>query len=730
MKIIRVGLDVPIATLFDYHVDDASPADVGLRVLVPFGRRRMLGVIVEVTTDTPVPRNQLRAALRILRDEPGLGPEDLRLLQFAAAYYHHPLGAVIMNALPLKLRRLGKEPRVMGYALTEAGAAVATNELPSRAMVQKQVLSRLQTEQRLTVTSLRALAPSAPAVARSLVRRGWLQPCAIGEQAQPAAAARPVSTPVIAPVLTGQQAEAAAAVCARLNVFRTWLLQGVTGSGKTEVYLRIIEEVLALGRQALVLVPEIALTPQLETLLRLRFGGVLLVTLHSGLNETQRLQNWLAAQSGRARIILGTRLAVFVPLPAPGIIIIDEEHDTSFKQMEGLRYSARDLAVTRARMANIPVVLGSATPSLETCHNARRERYGLLRLDQRINMPPPRISCVDTRGKELRHGLSPTLLEAIASRLAAAEQSLVFINRRGYAPALMCHACGWLSGCHRCSAQLVLHLRQRRLRCHHCGHQTAIPTACPDCGNTDLSPVGQGTQRVEDALVEHFPKARVLRIDRDSTRGRDIWPRMRERIQAREVDILIGTQILAKGHDFPHLSLVGVLNADSSLYSADFRAPERLFALLTQVAGRAGRGTVPGEVLIQTEFPGHPLYAALRANDTATYTEQLLQERRQAGFPPFVHQALLRSEAPKLETAMGFVEKAAAIARTLPHAVTIYDPVPASMTRLAGRERAQLLVQAGSRAELHRFLGHWLNQLSAEKSGHTRWMLDVDPLEF
>ncbi len=532
------------------------------------------------------------------------------------------------------------------------------------------------------------------------------------------------------PPLTLAQSEAVSAICSGLDGFSAFLLLGITGSGKTEVYLRVIDVVLRAGRQALLLVPEIALTPQLEAMVRERFPGVPLTSLHSGLNETERLDHWLAVQSGGARIVLGTRLAVFAPLPQLGLIVVDEEHDASYKQMDGLRYSARDLAVVRAQQRGVPVVLGSATPALETYYNTETGRYRLLELPQRINAAPPRIDCVSIRDQKPAEGLTPRLLAAIAERLARGEQSLVFINRRGYAPVLMCHACGWLSNCHRCSAQLVLHLRDRQLRCHHCGHQVPVPVTCPECGNPELAPLGQGTQRVEAALTQHFPNARILRIDRDSTRNRHAWRDMRNQIHAREVDILVGTQILAKGHDFPHLSLVGILNADSLLYSADFRAPERLFALLSQVSGRAGRADVQGEVLIQTEFPQHPLYAALRGQDYAYFARSLLAERRQAGFPPFVYQALLRAEATKLETALAFLEAAAHAGKAISQRITMYDPVPAGMVRLAGRERAQLLVQCDTRAELQIFLAAWQAKLADHPSRRARWSLDVDPLAF
>jgi len=663
MKIIRVALDVPVPKLFDYRADDAASVDVGRRVVVPFGRKISVGVIIEATDATSIAPQRLKHALRVLRDAPGLEAAELELARFASEYYHHPLGAVVTGTLPARLRR----------------AAPPRND----------------------------------------ESRGRFVPAAAGAALDSAG-----------PALTGEQERALAAVRASLGRFEAHLLLGVTGSGKTEVYLHAIAAVLAAGRQALLLVPEIALTPQLEAMVRGRFPAVAVVSLHSGLNESERLAHWLAAQSGRARIVLGTRLAVFTPMPELGIIVIDEEHDSSFKQAEGFRYSARDLAVVRARQRGVPVVLGSATPALETYFNAVTGRYRLSTLGERVGSTLPRVECVDTRGERLEDGLSPRLLAAIAEHQARGEQSLVFVNRRGYAPVLMCHGCGWISGCHRCSAQLVLHLGEQRLRCHHCGHQSPAPAACPRCGNPQLAPLGQGTQRVEAALSRLFPQSRVLRIDRDSVRPRHAWPDMRRRIQQREVGILVGTQILAKGHDFPHLNLVGVLNADSLLYSADFRAAERLFALLTQVAGRAGRAGAPGTVLIQTEFPGHPLYQALREQDYRAFADNLLSERRQAGFPPYVHQALLRAEAPRLATALGFLGDAARLGRRLALPVTIYDPVPAAMPRRAGRERAQLLVQSESRARLQRFLHAWYEKLCAARVTPARWAIDVDPLEF
>jgi len=729
MQIVRVAIDVPLAQTFDYRAA-ALEVSVGDRVVVPFGKRNVIGVAVELADGSDLAPERLRNVARVL-PHPRLGDADLRLLRFASDYYHYPLGQVVMNALPQRLKRAAAIARVAPhYRATDAGLLAQPADLPSRAKLQRRVLESLRAQRVLAPEEVKALGPRARAAMEDFVQRGWAErvdaPAAI-------VAATGESTLGPAHALTPAQAAAVEVIAAQLGRFQALLLVGVTGSGKTEVYLRVCERVLASGGQVLMLVPEIALTPQLEAMVQARFPDTAVASLHSGLNETERAEHWLAAHSGRARIVLGTRLAVFTPLPRLALIVVDEEHDTSLKQTEGLCYSARDLAVVRASQRGVPIVLGSATPALESYHNATSGRYVLVELPERINARPPRIGCIPLEDAGKRNGLAPRLLEAIGERLRRQEQSLVFINRRGYAPVLMCHSCGWLSGCHRCSAQLVLHMPARELHCHHCGHQAPVPGACPTCGNPALSPIGQGTQRVEDALAGHFPEARILRIDRDTTRRKHAWGRMREQIRAREVDILVGTQMLAKGHDFPHLALVGVLNADSMLYSADFRASERLYALLTQVAGRAGRGEAQGEVLIQTEFPEHPLYAALRAQDLHGFAHRLLAERGASGFPPYVHQALLRAEASQLASAIDFLESARSIgeqtARESGAPVSLYDVVPATMVRLAGRERAQLLVQSDSRSALHAFLRDWTARLATSRPSAARWALEVDPVE-
>src|SRR5882724_663677 len=505
--------------------------------------------------------------------------------------------------------------------------------------------------------------------------------------------------------LTADQASAVSAIATKLGGFATVLLHGVTGSGKTEVYLHLIARVLERGGQALVLVPEISLTPQLEGRFREAFPEAQLALMHSGLEDIARTSGWLEAARGDAGIVLGTRLAVLAPLPKLALIVVDEEHDSSFKQQEGLRYSARDAAVYRAKLAGCPVVLGSATPSLESWYNFRQGRYERIELAQRASPGArlPAVRTVDLRAHPAEHGFCAPLLEAISQRLARREQSLVFINRRGYAPVLTCEACGWYAGCARCTGRLVLHAPDRRLHCHHCGGQQPIPRACPTCGNVDLKAMGRGTQRVEETLAARFPEARIVRIDRDSARRRAELTRTLAEIRRGVGDILVGTQILAKGHDFPNLTFVGVLNADTALLSTDYRAAERLYAVLSQVAGRAGRREQPGEVLVQTRYPDHPLFAALASHDFAGFAESQLAERKNAGFPPYVFEAALRAETPQLERTMAFLRDARALA-VAPEGVRVFDPVPHVITRRSGFERAQLVIQSDSRAPLQAYL--------------------------
>lgn len=722
--IARIALDVPLPGPFDYLIPPAFASLLpGQRVVVPFGRRQMAGIVVGLADKSDFAPERLKPIQQVFSEEQPLPDELLSLLQFASQYYHYPLGETVMRALPGLLREAQDLPdQKLGWlALTEVGREALAG-LPKRAVVKQKLFAMLSHAPACSYDALREQGSSAAAQVRDWLHSGWL-----------VAAEPPATTYTASPIprLNSEQMHAVNSVVASLGQFKTWLLHGVTGSGKTEVYLNIVAEVLQRGGQALVLVPEINLTPQLEGRFRSRFPNHRLVTLHSNLAEGERLRNWQAAMTGKADVVLGTRLSIFTPLPRLAIVIVDEEHDASFKQQEGLRYSARDIAAVRAQRRAVPLLLGSATPSLESWYNARSGKYGLLQLKERAvsSARLPTIRRVDTRINEPTEGLTEPVIEALRQTVARGEQALVFLNRRGYAPVLYCPGCGWKADCHRCSAALVWHARHKRLRCHHCGHEERPPAACPKCGNMDLRPIGEGTQRIEDVLQSRLPQARILRVDRDSTRARGSFDEMLGQIHGREIDILVGTQMLAKGHDFPHVSLVVVLNADGALYSTDFRAGERLFALLMQVAGRAGRAELAGEVWIQTQFPEHPLYLALQQHDYNGYAEELLMQRKSAGFPPYEFQAVLRAEAQQVQQLEQFLQQAARLAQPLSNEVLVYDPVESLMPRVANRHRWQLLLQSESRQSLQKLLFQWEPQLWKIAPRELRWNLDVDPLD-
>ena len=716
--ILRVALDIPLPKLFDYRAEDATRADIGCRVLVPFGKKRVVGLIVEVADESKIPASRLRSAEKILREVAPLTREWLDLLKFCSGYYQRPLGEVAAAALPPRLRTNRAVPDApSAYALLPAGQA-ALAMIPSRQGRLRALLTRL------------ALGPASASEipvrgVRSLLERGigagWIAPFAPDP---------PEPGFVRAHELTSEQEDALEILRRGSDKFGVSLLFGVTGSGKTEIYLQLISETLGRGKQVLVLVPEIALTPALELAFRARFPGACIVTQTSATPELERARGWLLAHRGLAHIVLGTRLAVFVPLPRLGLVVVDEEQDISFKQREGVRYSGRDLAVARANIAGAPVVLCSATPSLETFHHAASGKYRLVSLTRRAihEATLPAIRLIDTRVHPLKDGFAAPLLEAVAARLARDEQSLVFLNRRGYAPVLACPSCGWVKGCLRCSAHMVMHIAERGLRCHHCGLAERIPRTCPECGNPDLQAFGRGTQRVELSLVEKFPHARILRLDSDAVRARSRVEDLLER--AERADILVGTQILAKGHHFERLTLVGVLNADAGLFSTDYRASERSFAQLQQVGGRAGRANLPGEVLIQTRYPGHPLYQALARHDYPGFAKSLLAERREAAFPPFVFEAVLRAESSDAVRAMRFLRSAIERAPRRPSSIALFDPTPMSLARLGGVERAQVLLQSRSRPRLQAFLSGWSEALYDMPAHGVRWHLDVDPIEF
>lgn len=662
LKVGRVALDVPLAREFDYLAGDAEAADIGRRVTVPFGNQRLVGLLLELCDQSAVPVEKLKPIEHLHRETPALSAEWLGFLKFCARYYHHPVGQVMLQALPPRLRKPLPWKFMRRRSKTSATTPVATT------------VHALNSDQQAVVEQL----------------------------------ARDLDPPR----------------------FAVSVLQGVTGSGKTEVYLALARHALASGGKVLLLVPEINLTPQLEARVRSHFPDVAVLALHSELAGQARVEHWLRLAEPGPLLVVGTRLAVLAPLPGLALVVVDEEHDSSYKQQEGLRYSARDMALVRARDAGCPVLLGSATPSLETLAQVERGRYRRLRLDRRADprARPPAIELVDLRTHPPVQGLAAPTLEALRETLGRGEQALVFINRRGYAPALWCAECGWSAPCPRCSARLVVHLRARQARCHLCGWQQAIPRVCPECGNQELRAAGEGTQKLEEALRAHFPAARLLRVDADTMAGKGQFAQLRSTVLEGGADLLVGTQMLSKGHDFPGLTCVVVVNADGGLFSADFRASERLFAQLLQVAGRAGRAGRPGRVLVQTAQPGHALFQALLRHDHDGYARILLGERRLCGFPPESHQAVLQASGAHPEPVEAFLARARELMAP-PEGVELFDPVPAPLARVAHKYRYQLLVQARQRARLQSFLGAWVAALRELPAGPVQWVLDVDPLE-
>ncbi|HKJ08385.1 MAG TPA: primosomal protein N' [Gammaproteobacteria bacterium] len=732
--ILRVAVPAPLQGAFDY----LPPADCdrailrpGVRLLIPFGRSRRVGILLEVATGSEVAPQRLKRALQVLDTEPALPADILALAAWASRYYHHPEGEALATALPVLLRqgRSGRQTTLRHWRLTDQGGAVDTAALRSRAPRQAELLERLRdTPEGLPGSALNAdRSTPAAATLRAMLAKGWVE-----RAPRPSLSPPRTADPETPPALSDAQQNAVTAVVDSLGRFAAFLLEGVTGSGKTEVYLRVIAAALARdGSQALVLVPEIGLTPQLVTRFARRFALPLAV-LHSGLSDGERLQAWEAARSGEARIVIGTRSAVFTPLRKPAVFIVDEEHDASLKQQEGLRYSARDLLVLRAQRAAVPVLLGSATPALESLHNARQGRYHLLPLPQRAGQAEtPRIELLDVRHQPMEDHLSAPLLARIGRHLAADGQVLLFLNRRGFAPTLLCHECGWVAECRRCDAHMTLHQGSRQLRCHHCGSQRPVDRQCPQCGSTDLRALGSGTERIEQALRRHFPDQTLVRIDRDTTRRKGELQELLTRARAGEGRILLGTQMIAKGHHFPDVTLVAILDADQGLFGADFRASERMAQLIVQVAGRAGRANRPGEVVVQTHHPDHPLLRLLVTDGYPAFAAAALDERRAARLPPYACLALLRAESPDREAPNDFLDHARELAEALAvPGVELWGPVPAPMERRAGRFRAQLMVQAEERAVLHRLLDGWLTTLKSDKSSRrVRWSLDVDPVD-
>ncbi len=733
---LRVAIDTPLRRTFDYLPPDGDPPAggwaPGLRLAVPFSRGEVVGVLLEAVTSSAVPPAKLRRALAVLDATPLLDAVTLGLLRWAAEYYHHPIGEVFATALPVLLRqgRAAQGVRTCWW-LSAAGAAALTGtaQPPVRLGTrQRAALQRLQAAtDGLDHDAYAALAVADRAALREAVDRGWAR---TDEQAprRPAMLATPVTAQ--RPVPTAAQATALTTIAAAGPGFQPFLLQGVTGSGKTEVYLRLLEAVLERGQQGLVLVPEIGLTPQLVSRFRARLGTTLSV-LHSALSDTERLAAWRAAREGRAGVVIGTRSAVFTPLDRLGLVIVDEEHDGSYKQQDGWRYSARDLAVARAQRAGVPVVLGTATPALETLWNARQGRYQLLTLPVRAGAAgAPRLGLIDLRREPKHQGLATAAVLAMQRHLAAGNQVLLYLNRRGFAPTLFCNNCGWTAPCRRCDARMTVHLHPAGLTCHHCGLEDTLPYACPTCSH-EVSPVGQGTERIEQLLTDQFPGIEILRIDRDTIRRRGELDAALERVREGHARILIGTQMLAKGHDFPEVTLVVVLNADQGLFGTDFRAAERLAQTLTQVAGRAGRAERPGEVLVQTGFPDHPLLARWLEGGYDAFATAALAEREAAGWPPYSRLVVLRAESEDEGAALAFLRAAREAANALPNSgVRLLGPAPALMERRAGRFRAQLLLESVQRGALHQLLGAWLPLVEAlPRPKRVRYALDVDPIE-
>ncbi|MBN8727103.1 MAG: primosomal protein N' [Xanthomonadales bacterium] len=714
--VVEVALPVPLDRSFDYLAPEPLPA-VGCRVLVPFGPRPVVGIVTAHAARSGRDGSALKAIGAVLDPAPLLAGELLASLRWAARYYQHPLGEVLHAALPVALRspRALPAPARAALALTAAGQHALYDPARRRGTRIDRLLAALESGPIGT-----AGGDWGASAVRTALARGWVE-----RVEDPPCRSLPASH---GPEPNDAQQAAAEAVIGSLGRFAPFLLDGVTGSGKTEVYLRIIDACLAAGRQALVLVPEIALTPQTLRRFRARLG-VEVAMLHSGLGDVERARTWLDAARGRAMVLLGTRSAILTPLARPGAIIVDEEHDASYKQQDGWRYHARDLAVVRARALSVPVVLGSATPSLESLANIAEGRYRHLRLPQRAgDARPPTVEVIDLRRQRVEHGFSVPALDAIGACLERGEQVLVFRNRRGYAPVLLCRDCGWRGQCAACERPFTLHRREGRLRCHHCGREQRAPRACPGCGSLALAPLGTGTERIEETLAARFPGVPLLRVDRDTTRGRRQRDALFESLPEDGARILVGTQMLAKGHDLPRLTLVVVVGADEGLYSVDFRALERFGQLVVQVAGRAGRADRAGTVILQTHDPAHPQLRLLLERGYAAFAARLLEERRATGLPPCTRLALLRAEARRKEDLDAFLTAAAAHGGR--PGVELHGPLDAPMPLRAGVFRGQVLAESAHHASLQAFLPGWLAHLRALRGQRrVRWSVDVDPAE-
>ena len=724
----HIAVNVPLSDgILTYS--HSEPLPPGTRVLVPFRNKTVVGIVWETDIAPDMDTARILSVQTAFVEERPLPQSWRDLLSFTSRYYHYPTGQAVFAALPqgLKETRAVEMPQTpLFYALNEAGRAQTPP--PSR-FNKKAALWDALLSGGMTMAALKQVNAQAAKLIEDWAEQGWIE---TAEAAKPVLMSYHGQASHSEFVLNADQQKASDEIQTAFGKFQPFLLYGITGSGKTEVYFDAMAKVLAQGRQVLFLLPEINLTPQLLKRVENRFADVPTAVLHSQMAAGRRTQDYLRAMLGQAKLVIGTRLAVFTPLSDVGLIVVDEEHDGSFKQDNELRYHARDLAVWRAKQSGCPIILGSATPSLESWHKAQSGAYRFLQLTERAHAAAqlPQVDILNVGRLKLNNGFSPQALQLLKQNFEAGGMSLVYLNRRGFAPALFCGDCGHTFGCPNCSAKMVLHQRARQLRCHHCDHREPIPFKCPDCGNQDLTAVGHGTQRVEETLRAFLPKATIVRVDRDSTAHKNDWADLYRRIADNEIDILVGTQMLAKGHDFARLNLVIVLNADGSLYSADFRAPERLFAELMQVSGRAGRADKPGKVLIQTQLPEHPVFAAVKAQDYAVFAENELNERQMFAMPPFGFQTAVRADAPRVADAMEFLNAAKeTLAPLLPESVSQFGAAPMLMVRLAERERAQIFLESTSRQDLHRAVSLWVQVLQQNRDGKIRWSVDVDVQE-
>ncbi len=728
--ILQVAINAPLSRLFDYLPPaDGDMPGPGCRVLVPFGRQRQIGMVISHATRSEVPPDKLRRILTTIDDEPVLRDQDLWLIRFTSDYYHHPFGEVVAAALPALLRQ-GKPLNSLEQrlAITGEGAALSLTTLAKRAPKQAELLEQLggSANEGVRFDDLDEVMPGWRRLRKSMLDKSWVRVFESPADPYFESQSGAVSD---GPLLNADQSKALEAIHLDSG-FGVSLLEGVTGSGKTEVYLQLMKDVLAAGRQVLVLVPEIGLTPQFVSRLKERLG-IEPALLHSSLPDSVRLSAWRSARCGAASLILGTRSAVFTPLKNAGLIVVDEEHDTSFKQQEGLRYSARDLAVAKAKHLDVPIVLGSATPSIESLQHCSDGMYRHVSLPTRAgNAVPPLMRLVDLNQYPAHDGISQPLLSAITDNLNAGGQVLIFLNRRGFAPTLICSNCGHIAECRRCDARMTVHAGDPKLLCHHCGASRPIETQCPECDGI-FRPLGHGTERLEESLRHHFPDRVITRIDSDSTRLKDTMNKALALAVEGEAQILVGTQMLSKGHHFPNLTLVGVINADQGLFGTDFRSSERLSQGLIQVAGRSGRELQQGEVIIQTVFPKHPFWNELFSGGYDHIARSVLRERQAAAWPPFSRLALIRAAAHKRVDAHQFLEAARDKAQaTGASNVRVLGPVSAPMERRAGRYHAQLLLQSPDRQALHRLLQALRPELEGDTSSRrVRWSMDVDPIE-